>query len=84
MADVFDRLVGVWTFEGHSLPDDGKPPRTGEETITRHGVWTVIESSDGARFQLALDPATGRVAGDFVHRRTRPCGPMTASSPATS
>ena len=36
--------------------------------MTRNGVWTVIESADGARFQLALDPATGRVTGDFVHR----------------
>ncbi len=64
--DLFDRLMGVWTFEGRSVPDTGEPPRTGDETVTRRGVWAVIESSDGARFQLAFDPATGRVIGDFV------------------
>ena len=65
-ADFFDRLVGVWTFEGRSVPDNGEPPRTGDETVVRRGVWAVIESSDGVRFQLGLDPTTGRMVGDFV------------------
>lgn len=66
MTDFFDRLTGVWTFEGRNIPDDGKPPRTGDETVTRNGAWAVIESTYGVRFQLAFDPASGRVTGDFV------------------
>lgn len=66
-ADYFDRLVGVWTFEGRSVPDNGEPPRTGDETVTRRGAWAVIESTDGVRFQLTLNQTTGRVTGDFVH-----------------
>lgn len=65
-ADFFDRLTGDWTFEGRSVPDTGNAPRTGDETVTRRGAWAVIESSDGVRFQLAIDPATGRVTGDFI------------------
>ncbi len=67
MTDAFlERLTGDWTYEAHTLPDDGQR-RTGVETVSRRGLWTVIESDDDARFQLAFDPATGRVAGDFVN-----------------
>lgn len=66
-ADWMDRLVGEWTFEGHGVPDNPGQHRTGTETVTRRGVWTVIESSDDARFQLAMNPETGKVVGDFVH-----------------
>ncbi|MGA0546784.1 DUF1579 family protein [Brevundimonas sp. VNH65] len=65
-AAFLDRLIGDWTYEGHSLPDDGER-RRGTETVSRRGAWTVIESDDDARFQLAFDPETGRVTGDFVH-----------------
>lgn len=63
--DFLDRLVGDWTYEGRSIPDDGKV-RTGTETVTRRGAWLVIESSDHARFQLAFDPDSARVTGDFI------------------
>lgn len=67
MAETWlDQLVGEWTFEGRSIPDNSDHRRTGTETVTRRGAWIIIESSDGVRFQLALDPATGRVTGDFV------------------
>ncbi|HVL43128.1 MAG TPA: DUF1579 family protein [Brevundimonas sp.] len=65
-TDWLDQLVGEWTFEGRSVPDNPARRRTGAETVTRRGAWIVIESSDGVRFQLALDPATGRATGDFV------------------
>lgn len=64
--EFMDRLVGDWTYEGRSLLDDG-PVRGGTETVRRRGVWLVIESDDGARFQLAFDPESGRVTGDFVN-----------------
>lgn len=60
-----DRLMGEWTFEGHEVPRS-EEVRTGVETVTRRGAWVVIESDDGARFQLAFDPETGRVGGDFI------------------
>lgn len=66
-GDWLDQLVGEWTFEGRSVPDNPDHRRTGTETVTRRGAWIVIESSDEVRFQLALDPATGKVAGDFVN-----------------
>lgn len=67
MSDAFmDRLVGEWTYEGRSIPDTGEVP-TGIETVTKRGVWLVIESDDDARFQLAFDAETGRVTGDFVN-----------------
>lgn len=62
---LMDQLVGEWTYEGRSVPD-GEEIRTGAETVTRRGVWFVIESDDGARFQLAFDPAANRVVGDFI------------------
>lgn len=66
MSDAFlDRLVGDWTYEGHSLPDNGER-RTGTETVVRRDRWLVIESNDGVRFQLASDPDAGRVVGDFI------------------
>ena len=67
MTDAFlDRLIGEWTYEGRSIPDEGQV-RSGTEAVTRRGVWLVIDSSDGARFQLGFDPDTGRVAGDFIN-----------------
>lgn len=66
MSDEFlDRLVGDWTYEGHSLPDDGER-QTGTETVIRRERWIVIESDDHARFQLAFDPDASRVVGDFI------------------
>lgn len=66
MSDEFlDRLVGDWTYDSHSLPDDGER-HTGSETVTRRDRWIVIESDDHARFQLAFDPDIGRVVGDFI------------------
>lgn len=62
-----DQLVGEWTFEGRTIPDDPAHRRTGTETVTRRGAWIIIESSDDARFQLAFDPATGQVTGDFLN-----------------
>lgn len=67
MSEWLDQLVGTWSFEGRSVPDDPVHRRTGTETVSRRGVWTVIESSDGARFQLARNPATGAITGDFVN-----------------
>ena len=64
--DWLDQLIGKWTFEGHGVPDNPDHRRTGTETVVRRGAWVIIESS-GARFQLALDPVTGRVTGDFVN-----------------
>lgn len=71
-TDWLDQLVGDWTFESVSVPDDPQYRRTGTETVARRGAWVVIEptvdgSGDESRFQLALDPKTGRVTGDFVH-----------------
>lgn len=65
-TEFLDALVGDWTYEGRGVPDD-RPIRTGTETVVRRGVWLVIESDDDARFQLAFDPATNAVTGDFVH-----------------
>jgi hypothetical protein len=61
-----DQLVGEWTFQGHGVPDGPGRRRDGEETVTRRGAWIVIESSDDARFQLAFDPKTNTVVGDFI------------------
>lgn len=61
-----DRLIGEWTFESGAFPDEPQWRQSGEETVTRQGVWTVVEPSDKARFQLTLNPATGRVTGDFI------------------
>lgn len=66
MTDWLDQMVGDWTYEGRSVPDDTEQVRTGVERVTRQGAWIVIEG-EGYRFQLATDPATGRVTGDFVH-----------------
>jgi hypothetical protein len=71
-ADWLDQLVGEWTFDSESVPDEAKHRRTGTETVTRRGAWVVIEplvtkTGDVSRFQLALDPNTGKVTGDFVH-----------------
>lgn len=66
MTDWLDQMVGDWTFEGRSVPDDPEQVRTGVERVTRQGAWIVIDG-EGYRFQLATDPATGRVTGDFVH-----------------
>jgi hypothetical protein len=66
-ANWLDQLVGEWTFEGRSIPDSPDHRRTGTEIVTRRSAWIVIESSDEVRFQLALDPATGKVTGDFVN-----------------
>jgi len=60
-----DALVGDWIYEGRSLPDNDHI-RKGVETVTRRGAWLVIESDDGARFQLGFNPDTGRVVGDFI------------------
>lgn len=65
--DWLDQIVGEWTFEGRSVPDDPDHRRMGTETVVRRGAWIVIESDDGARFQLATDPGTGKVTGDFVN-----------------
>jgi hypothetical protein len=70
--DWLDQLVGDWTFESRSVPDDPQYRRTGTETVTRRGAWVVIESlvgpaEDDSRFQLAFDPRTGKVTGDFIH-----------------
>jgi len=67
MTDWLDQMVGSWTYEGVSVPDDPAQRQTGTETVTRCGAWVVIEGPD-YRFQLATDPQTGRVTGDFVHR----------------
>ena len=66
MTDWLDQVVGEWTFEGRSVPDDSAQVRTGFERVTRQGAWIVIDG-EGYRFQLATDTATGRVTGDFVH-----------------
>lgn len=61
-----DGLVGVWTFEGRSVPDNAAHRQTGVEHVTRRGAWLVIEGED-YRFQLAMAPETSRVTGDFIH-----------------
>lgn len=66
MSDWLDRMVGDWVLEGRSVADDPAQVRTGVERVSRRGTWIVIEG-EGYRFQLATDPATGRVTGDFVH-----------------
>lgn len=66
MTDWLDQMVGDWTFEGRSVPDDSEQVRTGSERVTRQGAWIVLDG-EGYRFQLAMDPGTGRVTGDFVH-----------------
>ncbi len=65
--DFLDRLIGEWTFEGRSVPDDPQQRRSGIETVARRGAWTVIEGDDGARSQLAYDPDAGKFVGDFIH-----------------
>lgn len=68
MAETWlDQLVGEWTYESRGVPDEPEQRRTGSETVTRRGVWVVIESDDESRFQLAIDPETGKATGDFVH-----------------
>ena len=66
MSDWLDQLSGDWVLEGRSVPDDPAQARTGVERVVRLGAWIVIEG-EGYRFQLAIDPATRRVTGDFVH-----------------
>lgn len=66
MSDWLDQMVGDWTFEGRSVPDQADRVQTGTERVTRRGAWIVIEGED-YRFQLAMDPETQRVAGDFIH-----------------
>jgi len=66
-ADWLERLTGDWTYESRSVPDTPEHRKSGTETVTRRGVWTVIESSDGGRFQLAISRDGGKVVGDFVH-----------------
>jgi hypothetical protein len=66
MTDWLDQMVGDWVLEGRSVPDDPAQVRTGVERVIRQDAWIVIEG-EGYRFQLANDPATGRVTGDFVH-----------------
>ena len=66
MTDWLDQMVGEWTFEGRSVPNDPEQIRTGVERVTRQGAWIVIDG-EGYRFQLATEPDTGRVTGDFVH-----------------
>lgn len=65
-TDWLDRMVGEWVLEGRSVPDDPSQLRTGVERVAWRGAWLVIEGED-YRFQLATDPETGRVTGDFVH-----------------
>jgi len=65
-TDWLDQLIGEWTFEGRTIPDNPDQRRTGTETVIRRGAWIIIESSDDVRFQLAFDPATGKVTGDFL------------------
>lgn len=67
MTDWLDRLVGEWSYEADSIPSDPKHQSTGSETVARRGAWIVIESDDHARFQLASDPESGRVTGDFIN-----------------
>lgn len=62
-----DQLVGEWSFESQSVPANDAHRRTGNETVTRKGQWAIIESGDDYRFQLAHNPDTGKVTGDFVH-----------------
>lgn len=66
MTDWLDQLVGEWIYEGRSVPDDPASRHTGVETVTRRGAWIVIEGGD-YRFQLALDPNSGKIVGDFIH-----------------
>lgn len=66
MADWLDQLTGEWTYEADSVPSRPENQSRGRETVTRRGQWIIIESDDHARFQLALDPETGRVIGDFI------------------
>lgn len=66
MNDWLDQMIGEWTFEGRSVPDQPDQVRTGTERITRQGAWIVIEG-EGYRFQLTMDPDAGRASGDFVH-----------------
>lgn len=66
MSDWLDQLFGDWVLEGRSVADDPAQVRTGVERVSRRGTGIVIEGED-YRFQLATDPATGRVTGDFVH-----------------
>jgi len=62
-----DGLVGEWTYESHGVPDQPEHRRSGVEIVTRRGAWVVIESGDEYRFQIALDPKTGKATGDFIH-----------------
>lgn len=66
MTDWLDQMIGTWTLDGRSVPEDPERAQTGTERVTRQGSWIIIEG-DGYRFQLTQDPETRRVAGDFVH-----------------
>lgn len=66
-ADWLNQLTGDWAWESQSVPDAPEHRKSGTETVDRRGVWTVLESSDGGRFQLAFNPTSGKVVGDFVH-----------------
>lgn len=66
MTNWLDRLIGDWTYEGGGGADLREHRRTGVETVSRRGAWIIIETDSEARFQLAMDPETGRVVGDFV------------------
>ncbi len=65
-ANWLDQLVGEWTYQSRCGPDGPNQLRTGTETVVRRGAWAVIESDD-YRFQIALEPETGKATGDFVH-----------------
>ncbi len=43
MTDWLDQMIGDWTFEGRSVPDDSEQVRTGSERVTRQGAWLVID-----------------------------------------
>lgn len=68
------QLVGQWTYEGKMLPDDGKPPSTGTETVRMLGeLWLIAEAEgtmDGTPaahiITLGFDPAKQRFSGSFI------------------
>lgn len=66
MTDWLEQMVGTWTFEGRAVPNDPGQVQTGREIVTKRDAWIVIEG-EGYRFQLAHDPQTDRITGDFVH-----------------
>lgn len=62
-----DQLVGNWTYEGQSVPDEPEHRRGGAVTAIRRDTWVVIESDGEYRFQFAAVPGSDKVVGDFVH-----------------